>query len=114
MLSFVFKDNGKIVYDGKYDFVMQNDKIEFVCDNSKFTFKFDGNNLYFTKEDNNYIFTLTENNLFKTSNIYIKDKDMIVDIGVLSLSYIYNNDYIKIEYILESDEESLKSLEIRY
>ena len=114
MLNFVFKNNDKTIYSGECNFIVQNDEISFQCDNNNFVININGTDFLFCKEDNEIKFELYSKNDKCFSNIYLKDKDLNFDINVVFFNRVIDKNYIKFEYILESDEKSVKSLEIRY
>lgn len=114
MLEFTFRDNDKIIYSNKCNFKKDNNKIEFFCNEETYIFDGDDKKFVFKKINSDNLFTIEKNSKTKNAYIFLKEKNIKFDIKIIFLNYCYKDNYICINYKLESDYESIKTLEIRY
>ena len=113
-LHFVFKDNNKFIYDEYCVFIKENNKVKFSYNNEDFSIEYDRKKIKFIRETENSVFILDSDLSNHHSSVYLKDQNIEFEIKVVFLEYYYGDNYLEINYILESDEKSKKRLIIRY
>ena len=114
MLEFIFKDGENLIFKNKCEYKINNNILEFDCEDNNIKIQINEKDFVFCKTNKDSIFTIKKTDDDISAMIYIFEKDMEFDIKLYNLDYTHNDGYINIKYILESDEKSLKSLEIRY
>ena len=114
MLEYIFKDGDKIVYEGKDNFIRNDKRIEFFCGHDNIIIEINRDEVLFLKMNDESIFKILKTKKGNYARLYLLDKKLEFDLNIIFLEILNDNNYICFKYILESDEKTLKSLEIRY
>ena len=114
MLNFIFKDNDNIVYIGNHNYEKKDNLIEFTYNDEIIIIEINKNEIMFQKKGKNTDFIIQGDGINNIARIKLIDKNAVFDLKVLKFNFEIMDRYIKIEYSLESDEGSLKTVEFRY
>ena len=107
-IRFLFKKNDEIIIDESNINVTIDDKLLFNINNETYSL----NNDSLIKENNENIITIDFNN--KNVDIFIKDINKHLIVKLLKLNIEKKGELIKIEYIIETEEDITNIIKIEY
>ena len=100
----LYKNNNLKILKNNLAYLKNFDKIEFGIEEEQFVIIKKNNIISFIKENEDSVFNLIINNSAK-AHILLKQNNLKFDINVDKFNYEYNDELIKLEYRLESDNE---------